>query len=1002
MGLSDQNLFSADDEFFIITSDSLDGVRTRLYGWTLVDGRFVTDAAALSGRAPSPEGCYVYILREGGTVTVSQDFTGCYGLYLFREGDWWALSNSFLYLVERLKGAHRLTFNKAYADYFVANDLCSHTYAETMVDEIELLDRSAVLSADVSTGHLDIALRPYGENTVELDSAEGMELLDAWYGRWTGVIRNLGKLGAPLETDLSGGFDSRQILSLFLGSGVDMGGVCVDSIDDGLHTHAEDYAIASRIASAHGFELNNREPLAGGRSHCTVEDALNISFYTKLGFHKQMHWAFERREEYAFKFTGFGGENTRSYWAEKAEGSEERLVSSFARKGFAFKADGAGISRSIDTLSRKALKDIREKFAAFGMDRGGDVIFTDLYRETRNRSHFGKWTLEDFLGGTITCSPLLDSELERLKLCTDECPDEDLLFAVMLDRYNSGLLEFGFDSGRSFAPETLEYAHALNVRFPVNVPERDGGAADCTLPRPSAPAGVGREEPLTDGEMAALMEDAFYSPEARGTFEILYSPDTYYQLAERFKNPFYPESEAYSVLAVDRVLSACMDSEDAAACGRISDYVLRQAGRTSAALRPGSRPVDPLVFARCSTARIDIKDEGGPGNDVQILDLSDDDALTDTPKWFDDEKGRGHEVSSAKGRLDLRLRCVGDGTLDVVLRCIYMQDADGKHIPMWIEFTRMEVDGEQIFAGPDSQVVWHDRPYHYRREVRDGEEVLIFLAWRPFNDGERLRRAEKEVGQLRARAGEQDGEIKRLRARAGEQDGEIKRLSQMLTARVDVKDAGAPENDVEVLELSDSSARVEAPAWFGGEDGTGRVVRSDAGSLGFRVRCSGAGELELALRGQYVRDADGERVPVWIDYTSFSVDGRELLGGTRAVWHDRPFKHRMPVTDGQVVAVSLAWHSHDEAGLEAERGRVDAAHDEAEALRAESERLQGAVAERDAALETLRAAEKREHAARAAAEADALALRSSNSWKVGRFITWLPRKIKDWIHGLER
>ena len=981
MGLNDQNLFSADDEFFVMTSDTLDGVRTRLYGWTLVDGRFVTDAVALGGHAPSPEGCYVYILREGDTVTVSQDFTGCYGLYLFREGDWWALSNSFLYLVEHLKGAHRLTFNKAYADYFVANDLCSHAYAETMVDEIELLDRSAVLSADVSTGHLDIMLRPYGENTVELDSAAGMALLDAWYGRWTGVIRNLGELGAPLETDLSGGFDSRQILSLFLGSGVDMGGVCVDSIDDGLHTHAEDYAIADRIASAYGFELNNREPLAGGRSYCTAEDALNISFYTKLGFHKQMHWAFERREKYVFRFTGFGGGNTRGHWAETSGGDEEKLIAGFARRGLAFKADGAGISRSIDTLSRKALQDIRGKFEALGMDRGGDVIFTDLYRETRNRSHFGKWTLEDYLGGTITCSPLLDSELERLKLCTDECPDDDLLFAVMLDRYNPGLLEFGFDSGRSFAPETLEYAHALNGRFPVDAPERDGGAAACALPRPSAPAGVGREEPLTDGEMAALMEDAFYSPEAKGTFEILYSPDTYYQLAERFKNPFYPESEAFTVVAVDRVLSACLDSEDVAVGGQISDYVLRQVGRTSAALRPGSQPVVPLVFARCSTARIDIKDVGSAENDVQILAVSDDDALVDTPKWFDDESGRGHEVSSAKGRLDLRLRCVGDGTLDVALRCIYMQDADGKHIPMWIEFTRMEVDGEPVFAEPDSQVAWHDRPYHYRREVRDGEEVSIFLAWRPFNDGERLHRVEKEAGQLRARA--------------GEQDGEIKRLSRMLTARLDVKDAGAPGNDVEVLELSDPGASVEAPAWFGGEDGTGRVVRSDAGSLGFRVRCSGAGELELALRGQYARDADGERVPAWIDYTSFSVDGRELLGGTRAVWHDKPFKHRMPVADGQVVEVSLAWHSHDEAGLAAERGRVDAAHDEAEALRAENARLQGAVAERDADLKVLRAA-------REAAEADALAVRSSNSWKVGRFITWLPRKIKDWIHGLER
>ena len=93
--------------------------------------------------------------------------------------------------------------------------------------------------------------------------------------------------------------------------------------------------------------------------------------------------------------------------------------------------------------------------------------------------------------------------------------------------------------------------------------------------------------------------------------------------------------------------------------------------------------------------------------------------------------------------------------LTVSLRGLDVRDDEGKRIPYWIDYTCLEVDGELVFAEPDSQVAWHDRPYRYKREVRDGEEVSISLAWRPFNDGERLRDRNSELfvknEELRAR-----------------------------------------------------------------------------------------------------------------------------------------------------------------------------------------------------------------------------------------------------------
>ena len=268
-----------------------------------------------------------------------------------------------------------------------------------------------------------------------------------------------------------------------------------------------------------------------------------------------------------------------------------------------------------------------------------------------------------------------------------------------------------------------------------------------------------------------------------------------------------------------------------------------------------------------------------------------------------------------------------------------------------------------------------------KRPVKDGQIVSVSLSWHSHDETgidaarkqaafarERLDASLAEVTALRAenerlrsRAEElsgmvasQEANIKSLRnagnaekaARVAAEDefkaqlqaqkGEIARLPRMITARVDLKNVGAEGNSLNVLDVSDLSASVESPAWFRDAAGAGRVVKSNAGSLSFRLRCGGNGELQLRLRGQDVKGVDGKRVPVWIDYTSLVVDGISVLGRTKAVWHDKPFRYRRPVKDGQIVSVSLSWHSHDEVQ----------------------------------------------------------ALRSSIVWKAGRAVTWLPRKIK--------
>lgn len=185
------NNFNVEDAFFVIDSDNLQTVTTKLYGFAIINSMLIEDSVDVSADALTGEGAYVFIERVNNNIFIKQDFTGSYGVYLFKEKNYFAISNSFIYLVDYLKAKKELSLNKAYADFFTVVDLCSVAYSETMVNEIELIDRCAEITIDIVKNDLTINFHDYHENTVDIDSKECIAILDNWFNKWTGVIRNL-------------------------------------------------------------------------------------------------------------------------------------------------------------------------------------------------------------------------------------------------------------------------------------------------------------------------------------------------------------------------------------------------------------------------------------------------------------------------------------------------------------------------------------------------------------------------------------------------------------------------------------------------------------------------------------------------------------------------------------------------------------------------------------------------------------------------------------------
>ena len=102
------------NEFFIIYSDNLEAIESKLYGYMITENGIITNESIQdylniqNGSELSKDGSYVWVKRNGDEITIYQDFIGSYGLYMFKEDDYFAISNSFLRLVEYLKENHHL------------------------------------------------------------------------------------------------------------------------------------------------------------------------------------------------------------------------------------------------------------------------------------------------------------------------------------------------------------------------------------------------------------------------------------------------------------------------------------------------------------------------------------------------------------------------------------------------------------------------------------------------------------------------------------------------------------------------------------------------------------------------------------------------------------------------------------------------------------------------------------------------------------------------------
>ena len=707
------NIFDANQNFFMITSDNLDTIKTKLYGFMVSDNGIIENEN-FTNQDLSGAGTYVLVDVHSKDITIKRDTNGSYGLFLFKQDDYFALSNSFFMLVEYLHNKFKLDFNQDFANYMLAMDLVSEALEDTWIKQITMLDKDAIVNIEKKHKTLSIDLATPEIATVPIDSAQGISILDKWFTRWTRLLRNLQSKTNNISTDLSGGFDSRMTFCLSLMSGMDLNQIRVNSFTQVKNPcNAEDFEIASKIAETFNFGLNKSAATVSGINF-SKQDILDMSLYTKLAFHKQTEWTWVsyKRKNKQYTVAGDGGELLRGYHAGMS--ANDNLNEYFKLLDLYYPSNVTNIAKkSTKNIADKTVEILSKKY---GINAKTSVdISRLLYMDARSPRHFGGLAILTHLANIYRLQPCLDPEILKLKYENDTCPDTGLLVATIFSRYCPKLLDFKFEGGRFIDEKTINYAKQINAKFPVDMQkllstEHDKKYNIITVDDTVSDVPNDNEK-LSDAKMEEFLLSVYKSNAFCGLIG-KYFNDSVYNFAKKFseQKKGFPLLHIYPLITSGLILRLIEGQQSS------FDWLNTFNGCHIAF------PLRKFCFANI----------GIQSNDFDIVSISDKDADIKCPTWFQSPT-KGIMIESVAMNIDLQIKSNQDAKIDVYLRSFDDWDKKtGERVPLWLDYTKISCNGDVLFDG--IKPVCFKKNFKFSVDAKQGEIITLHFEWLPHRE----------------------------------------------------------------------------------------------------------------------------------------------------------------------------------------------------------------------------------------------------------------------------
>lgn len=700
-----------EDNFFVITSDdNLNEIIPRLYGYAVLEDKLLINSHNCNRRFSGTDfGVYVNVTTDDNEINIYQDYFGSFGLHLYRNREYWAISNSFIYLVNYLSKKKSMSFDDDFAKAFLAPPTAVLSYENTMIKEITILPRNCTVKINKSERKLDICSFEQKETYIPIDSKEAIAIIDTWHNKWNRIIKTLSDAGEFVTCDLSGGKDSRASFTSLFAENLDLNSIHFNSTNDKLYTHGDDYAIACKIAEKYGFHLNAASDKRDTYK-MNPEQNLNASLLLKCGFHKELMFTTLYNRKTMFKITGSGGEALRDHWSEPVDD----FISNNCKYVNFNSVDSAGCLNEMLTVTVEK----QNKAAATSCTVANDYF----YKNVRMRYHFGKGQAEMFMSNSIWLAPLLDPSLYTLNQNIGKDNDSDLLYAVLYDRFIPEINDLPFDSNRIVDEKTWKLAREINEKYPYIKAEATDEIKLTIDSERIAPLASDIEKTPFD-----CLKELFYSDEVsdfiRGYFgkEVYNKADLYYRNTE-----YHPYIQAAGLVETYLVYKLANNGRMPSA--QSEDFFVPSVYSNNGFMRE--------IIDLLNSARVDIKDTGAETNNIEIISCSDKDYYMEIPHWWIDAGGKGKVVQSSKGEFEIKFRCIGDGKLNLRVMGPHMKDNDENILSiktdiMLFTLSRSE-GGEQIISEKKAFTVDSRRTRKYETPCADGEVFDLKIKWYPY------------------------------------------------------------------------------------------------------------------------------------------------------------------------------------------------------------------------------------------------------------------------------
>jgi hypothetical protein len=534
-----------EENFFIIDSNNLDKIKSHMYGFCVSKKGILTDNYYNKinyNEEPDPQGTYVFIRKIGNELRINQDFQGDFGLYIYKNkiSQYFALSNSFLLLEEYLSEKENITFNRNFADELILATYCAASLHETLINEITKLRSNALITINIKDKNFKLDYVDYLENTVPLESAEGLKIIDNWVDKWGYIYRSLKKKTDNMSSDLSGGFDTRVLTSILISSGLDLNKTLINSLQDNFRDHHIDLKIAKNISSQLGFELNKFQ-LDDNNTLFNIKDAVICSLYSKLGFSKSSGFNNRFFSKPRFYFTGCGGEVIRGYPGYPIG----QYIDSINSRGKRINWNMYELSNSINIILQGSLK-LLTKNKKYKNDY---EITADLYAKGCMRNHCSKISVYNFLFNIYTFCPLLDPDIKKIKYDMNE-KSQDLVAYIYI-RFARTLINFPFQGNRTLDISSVQKAENLNKKLPkYKIKSHYNKNFYIDLERKS-PVVYKEKNQINVNE---CLKQLYNSPKFINSFNKIYNADFYYSANDYLKK-LNISNNGYSFFAISKILN---------------------------------------------------------------------------------------------------------------------------------------------------------------------------------------------------------------------------------------------------------------------------------------------------------------------------------------------------------------------------------------------------------------------------------------------------------------